>query len=77
VRFRVNRKITACREVRLLYYNDWQDISAVRREITEVIVIAWKVRLPPKVLKEKALRSGFTTRFPGEIEKRATHSYQD
>jgi hypothetical protein len=36
------------REVHPLYYSDWQDIRALRRVITEVIVIALKLSWSPK-----------------------------
>ncbi len=43
-------------EVRLVYYSDWKDIQALRRLITEVIVIALKLSWGPKGLIEKTLR---------------------
>ena len=38
------------RKVRLFNYSDWQYVQALARVITEVIVIALKVRWGPKML---------------------------
>jgi hypothetical protein len=42
--------------VSLVYYSDWPDIQALRRVITEVIVIALKLSPGPKGLIEKPQR---------------------
>jgi hypothetical protein len=40
-------------EIDLLYYNDWQDVQALTRVITEVIVIALKLRWSPQELEQR------------------------